>query len=41
MLLIGIAGLGAALLFHLVTLPVEFDASRRARAISGAYALAS
>ena len=30
MLLIGIAGLGAALLFHLVTLPVEFDASRRA-----------
>jgi uncharacterized protein len=33
MLLIGIAGLAATLVFHLVTLPVEFDASRRALAI--------
>jgi uncharacterized protein len=32
-LLIGIIGLGAVLLFHLVTLPVEFDASNRALAI--------
>jgi uncharacterized protein len=32
-LLIGILGLGAVLLFHLVTLPVEFDASNRALAI--------
>ena len=30
MLLIGIIGLAAALLFHVVTLPVEFDASARA-----------
>ncbi len=27
---IGVIGMGAAVLFHLVTLPVEFDASRRA-----------
>jgi uncharacterized protein len=33
MLLIGIIGLGAALVFHLVTLPVEFDASNRALAL--------
>jgi uncharacterized protein len=32
-LLIGIIGLGAVLLFHVVTLPVEFDASNRALAI--------
>jgi uncharacterized protein len=31
--LIGIAGLAMALVFHLVTLPVEFDASRRALVI--------
>jgi Zn-dependent membrane protease YugP len=30
MLLIGIIGLAAAVVFHLVTLPVEFDASNRA-----------
>ena len=33
LLLIGVIGLGAVLLFHLVTLPVEFDASNRALAI--------
>ena len=30
---IGVAAFGAAVLFHLVTLPVEFDASRRAISI--------
>jgi uncharacterized protein len=33
MLLIGIIGMAAMLVFHLVTLPVEFDASKRALAI--------
>lgn len=33
LLLVGVIGLGAVLLFHLVTLPVEFDASNRALAI--------
>jgi Zn-dependent membrane protease YugP len=32
MLMIGAAALGVICLFHLVTLPVEFDASRRAKA---------
>jgi Zn-dependent membrane protease YugP len=32
-LLIGIIGLAAVLLFHVITLPVEFDASNRALAI--------
>ena len=32
-LIVGIIGLAAVLLFHLVTLPVEFDASNRALAI--------
>jgi uncharacterized protein len=32
-LLIGVIGLGAVLLFHLITLPVEFDASNRALGI--------
>jgi uncharacterized protein len=32
-LIIGIIGLAATLLFHLVTLPVEFDASNRALAL--------
>ncbi len=33
LLIIGIIGLAAVLLFHLVTLPVEFDASNRALAL--------
>ncbi len=33
LLLVGIIGLGAVLLFHLITLPVEFDASNRALGI--------
>ncbi len=33
LLIIGIIGLAATLLFHVVTLPVEFDASKRALAI--------
>jgi uncharacterized protein len=33
LLIVGIIGLAAVLLFHLVTLPVEFDASNRALAL--------